>query len=161
MPCSLAWRTLTFLSTKPSARSARMATSFLVPTPLGPPSPLVSSPASMITSSALTPLPSIWMLQRMHGPASGMPWRSMFGGEVLVVGAVPLVGVRERLALVARAVAVGAVLLARGVVGGLRARGGLQVEPGHDHDAVVVARLRHRRLDLVERAALEQLLVDR
>src|SRR5687768_17805856 len=72
MPCSFAWRTLMFLSTNPSARSARMATSFFVPTPFGPPSPFDASPASTITSSALTPDPSSWRLHRMQGPSSGM-----------------------------------------------------------------------------------------
>src|SRR3954452_22208792 len=137
MPCSLAWRTLTLRRTKPSARSARTPTSFAVPTPLGPPSPLDASPASMITSSALTPEPSICRLQRMHGPRSGIPWRFSRGGiggggapglsadhrdQVLVVGAVVLVGVGERRAGQPGPVAIGAVLVARLVVGRLRAR---------------------------------------
>src|SRR3954449_11403632 len=57
-----------------------MPTSFAWPAPPGPPLPFDASPASTTTSSALTPEPSIWKLQRMHLPRSGMPWRSHFGG---------------------------------------------------------------------------------
>ena len=34
----------------------------------------------MITSSGITPVPSICRLQRRHGPRSGIPWRFVSGG---------------------------------------------------------------------------------
>src|SRR3954453_13506767 len=59
------------LSTKPSARSALMPTSL---TELrGAPSPERGSPASITVLFALGPEPSIWKLQRMHGPRFGIP----------------------------------------------------------------------------------------
>src|SRR4051794_14410327 len=78
MLCSAAWRTFTLRSTKPSARSARMPTSFFAP--IGPWSPDFELPASIVTSSAFTPEPSSWRLQRMHFPRFGMPCRSCRGG---------------------------------------------------------------------------------
>ena len=175
MSCSRAWRTVTLRSTKPSARSTKMPTSFLWPDRRRAAVAGLASPASTMTSSALTPEPSSWRLQRMHGPAFGMPWRSSRGGvgggagvgpaaddgdQVGVVGAVDLVvvatarrGRRCRTCILYWSQA--------GSCVGLRASGRLRVEAGHDHDAVVVARRRHRRLDLVVVAALEQLLVDR
>ena len=111
MSCSRACRTVTLRSTKPSARSTKMPTSFLCPAADGPPLPAPASPASTMTSSALTPEPSSWRLQRMHGPGFGMPWRSSRGGagtgagvgpatdhgdEVGVVRAVDLVVVGQR-----------------------------------------------------------------
>ena len=56
----------------PSARSARMPTSFAES--IGAPSPDSTRPASITTSSGPTPEPSTWRLQRMHGPRSGMFW---------------------------------------------------------------------------------------
>ena len=40
----------------------------------------VSFAMSMSTSSGFAPVPSIWRLQRMHLPLSGIPWRSSRGG---------------------------------------------------------------------------------
>ena len=48
--------------------------------PIGAASPDWTRPASITTSSAETPDPSIWRLQRLHGPMSGIPWRSASGG---------------------------------------------------------------------------------
>ena len=79
--------------------------------------------------------------------------------QVGVVGAVELVGVRER-ARITR-VAVGPVVVAGRVVRRLRGGGGLGVEPGHDHDAVVVGRRVDGRLDLVVAAEPAQRAVER
>ena len=81
MSCSRAWRTVTLRSTKPSARSAKMPTSFLWPTADGPPLPASASPASTTTSSALTPEPSSWRLHRMHGPDVGDAVAVLRGGD--------------------------------------------------------------------------------
>src|SRR5262249_7139204 len=131
----------------PSARSARMPMSFAEP--IGVPSPAAVLPASIVTASGEAPVPWIWTLQRMHRPASGMMCRC--GGvrcrvvgqgrtnhldEVLVVGAVELVGVGDRAGLVL--VVRDLVLVAGRVVGRLGARLGLGVEAGHDLDPVVV-----------------------
>jgi hypothetical protein len=74
--------------------------------------------------------------------------------EVLVVGAGDLVAV-------ARGLRAARVLLrqvgAARVVERLRARGRLGVDAGHDHDAVVVVRVEHGRLDLVVLALLGEL----
>ena len=65
--------------TRPSARSARMPTSLIASDP--PRSfAWVSFAMSMSTSSGFAPVPSIWRLQRMHLPLSGIPWRSSRGG---------------------------------------------------------------------------------
>src|SRR3981081_4506386 len=48
--------------------------------PIGAASPDATRPTSITTSSAETPEPSICRLQRMHGPRSGIPWRSLNGG---------------------------------------------------------------------------------
>ena len=71
-----------FLITNPSARSTRKPTSFLEPAPLGPPLPAFVFPVSTVTSVGFGPDPSIWRLQRMHGPRSdfGMPLRLGCGG---------------------------------------------------------------------------------
>ena len=57
----------------------------LAPT-AGPWFPFAGLPASTTTSSALTPEPSIWKLQRMQRPRLGMLWRSSSGG----CGSVPV-----------------------------------------------------------------------
>src|SRR6476469_7322501 len=129
MSCSVAWRTLTFRRTNPSARSARMPTSLTGP--IGAPSPEATRPASIVTSSGETPDPSIWRLQRMQGPRSGIPCRSVRGGcggaaehgdQVLVVGAVELVrvGDRSRLAAVVGDLVLRAVRVVRRGAPGLR-----------------------------------------
>ena len=171
MSCSLAWRTLTLRSTKPSARSARMPTSLAES--IGAPSPDATRPASIVTSSGDTPDPSICRLQRMQGPRSGMPWRSSAGGcgggvraglapdhrdQVLVVGAVVLVFVGDRTSFAP--VVDDLVLRAGGIVGRSFTRFLLRVEPGHDHDAVVVARCGDRVLDRAVGAFGLQLLVE-
>ena len=129
MSCSRACRTVTLRSTKPSARSTKMPTSLACRRPTGRRRPAAASPASTTTSSALTPEPSSWRLQRMQGPAFGMPCRSVRGGlgggavsepaaddgdEVGVVGAVHLVVVAERARVAA--VCLDRVLRAGGVV---------------------------------------------
>ena len=48
--------------------------------PIGAPSPDAVLPASIVTASGEAPVPWICRLQRMHGPASGMSWRSSSGG---------------------------------------------------------------------------------
>ena len=78
--------------------------------------------------------------------------------ERLRVGAVELVRVGHRAAAVLGGDPVLVALLGEGGDG---ARRRLGVDAGHDHDAVVVARRRDRRLDLVEGAAREQAPVDR
>src|SRR4051812_17089151 len=65
------------LNTKPSARSAFTPTSFFEPS--GAPSPDATRPASMTVSSGAGPEPSIWKLQRMHGPWLGT--RGGWGGR--------------------------------------------------------------------------------
>ena len=114
----------------------------------------------------LAPEPSICRLQRMHCPSScsGIPWRlasrraqripghraALDVDQVLVVGAGRLVLVARRLRCRWSSCSIDGV--ARRVV---RRRGAglrLGVAPGHDHDAVVVARLGDRLLDRVELA---------
>src|SRR5215210_5153340 len=100
------------LRTKPSARSAFTPTSFAAP--IGAPSPDATRPASITVSSGAGPEPSIWKLQRMHGPSLGIPCgsgrpvgllsgscpgpgpRADHGHERLRVGAVVLVGIGHR-----------------------------------------------------------------
>jgi hypothetical protein len=79
--------------------------------------------------------------------------------QVLVVGALVLVPVGERPGS-RRRVAVGHVLLAGRVLGRLSSRGRLGVDPGHDDDPVVVARVGNGGLDLVVLALLRELAVE-
>src|SRR5215208_6058862 len=130
MPCSAACRTFRFRRTKPSARSARIATSFFDPTPLGPPVARlglarldddvvraharsfhleVAADARSVVGDAM-PIPARrigrWLLAGLSPEDRD---------QVLVVRAVPLVLVGEcaRIAPVAG----GLVLVAAGVVG--------------------------------------------
>ena len=125
------------------------------------------------TSSAATPEPSIWRLQRMHGPRSGIPCRSSsggFGGSVRrrARGPAPRSGSGRwgsgtatcRTARpVSPRVVRDPVLRAGRVVRRRGPRLGLGVEAGHDHDAAVVAGRVDGGLDRVEVAALEKLAV--
>ena len=80
MPCSAACAAVRFLITVPSARSTRIPTSFSGSE--GPRSfAFVSLARSITTSSGFAPEPSIWTLQRMHGPSSGIPRRFSRGGN--------------------------------------------------------------------------------
>src|SRR5215210_3207705 len=67
--------------TKPSARSAFSATSLTGCPCLRSCERRASLAASIRTSSGLAPEPSIWRLQRLQGPASGIPCRSCRGGS--------------------------------------------------------------------------------
>ena len=122
----------------------------------------------------MSPEPSIWRLQRTHSPSScvgdavavGARWRerlalhgaALYVDQVLVVGAGHLILVTRRRR--ARLVVLQQARVALGVVHRRRPGGGLGVQAGHDHDAVVVVRGVDRLLDRVELALGEQPLVE-
>ena len=155
--CSCAWRTVTLRSTKPSARSARMPTSFFEPIAGGTAvAGLATRPASIddvvgaharaldleVAADAAAEVgdPVAVPARRLAERFPARP-AAHHRDQVLVVGAVELVLVGDR-ARPGRGRWRSRTRSQRGVVGRLRARGRLGVEAGHDHDAVVVARRR-------------------
>ncbi len=172
MSCSFTCRAVMLRSTKPSARSARIATSLTGPdrpAVAGRDPPGVDDHVVGAHARALDLEVAADAAAEVGDPAPVLERRLRVGArpdgpsdhrdQVLVVGAVELVGVGDRPGLAA--VVGDLVLVAARIVGRGGSRPGLGVDARHDDDAVVVARCGHRGLDLVVVALAPQAEVDR